>query len=112
MKKLLLRVTLMLFCYAIFGTTNGYAQVKFGNSYVNLSKKTAGGTVEPGDTLEIRTCYYFPGGYNSGNVYFARYMDNVPTNTTFIDDSIRLITNEGLLVKRYTLAGGDDAAAY
>lgn len=102
----------MLFCYAIFGSTNGNAQVKFGNSYVNLSKKTAGGTVSPGDTLEIRTCYYFPGGFNGGNIYFARYMDNVPTNTIFIDDSIRLITNEGLLVKRYTLAGGDDAAAY
>ena len=33
-------------------TTN--APVRFGNSYVNISKRTTGGVVEPGDTLEIR----------------------------------------------------------
>lgn len=114
MKKQLLRVTLILFSYAIFGITNGHAQteVRFGNSYVNLSKKTAGGTVEQGDTLEIRTNYYFPGGFNGGNIYFVRYMDNIPTNTQFVGDSLYLITNEGLLVKRFSKATGDDAAAY
>jgi hypothetical protein len=114
MKKQLLRVTLILFCYAIFGLANGYAQttVRFGNSYVNLSKRTAGGTVEPGDTLEIRTNYYFPGGFNSGNIYFVRYMDNLPTNTSFVGDSLYLITNEGLLVKKYSRLSGDDLAAY
>jgi hypothetical protein len=86
--------------------------VKFGNSYINLSKKSVGGTVQPGDTLEIRTNYYFPGGYNGGNIYYIRYVDNVPTNTVYVDDSLRLITNEGLLYKRWTNAANDDAATY
>lgn len=86
--------------------------VKFGNSYINLSKKSVGGTVQPGDTLEIRTNYFFPGGYNAGNIYYVRYVDNVPTNTNYIGDSLRLITNEGVLYKRWTNAANDDAGTY
>lgn len=90
------------------------AQVKFGNSYVNVTKKTIGGTVEPGDILEIRTNIYFPGGFNGSNyiVYAARYVDNIPSNTAFADDSLRLITNEGLTYKRWTLAADTDPGRY
>lgn len=90
------------------------AQVKFGNSYVNVTKKTIGGTVEPGDVLEIRTNIYFPGNYNGSNyiVYSARYIDNVPSNTIFSDDSLRLITNEGLTYKKWTLAADTDPGRY
>ncbi|HUR12465.1 MAG TPA: T9SS type A sorting domain-containing protein [Flavitalea sp.] len=87
-------------------------QVKFGNSYINLSKKSVGGTVQPGDTLEIRTNYFFPATYNSGSIYFVRYVDNVPTKTIYISDSLRLITNEGLTYKRWTNAGLDDPGTY
>src|SRR5690242_13027940 len=86
--------------------------VKFGNSYINLSKKSVGGTVQPGDTLEIRTNYFLPGGYNAGNIYYVRYVDNIPSNTIYIDDSLRLITNEGVLYKRWTNAANDDAGTY
>src|ERR1700744_1135013 len=73
------------------------APLKFGNSYVNLSKKTVGGPVQPGDTLEIRTNFYVNKTYNgAGNIYKVRYLDNLPTNTTILpNDSLRLITNEG-----------------
>ncbi|MGZ5219418.1 MAG: T9SS type A sorting domain-containing protein, partial [Chitinophagaceae bacterium] len=84
---------------------------RYGNSYVNISKKTNGGVVENGDTLEIRMTIHI----TSGTIYNARYLDNVPINTqmlTGIADSIRVITNEGLTYKRYTRAGGDDAATY
>lgn len=91
----------------------GYTQsVKFGNSYINLSKKTVGGTVQPGDTLEIRTNIWFPNAYNSNNIYYARYIDNVPSKTAFADDSLRLITNEGLTYKRWTLGAGNDPGTY
>ena len=61
------------------------APIKWGNSYVNLSKKTVGGPVMPGDTLEIRTNFYVNGSYNgTGMMYDARYLDNVPTNTTIL----------------------------
>lgn len=101
---------LLLFSCVIASAAN--AQIKFGNSYINLSKKTIGGTVQTGDTLEIRTNIWFPNGYNSNIVYFARYTDNVPTNTQFADDSLRLITNEGLTYKNWTLAANDDPGTY
>src|SRR5690606_32486196 len=96
----------MIFALFLFSPTLLLAQ-RYGNSYVNISKKKTGGTVQPGDTLEIRTNYYF-----TSTIYRARYVDNIPTNTEFIDDSLRLITNEGLTYKNYTLAAGDDPATY
>ena len=90
-------------------TTN--APVRFGNSYVNISKRTTGGVVEPGDTLEIRMTV----NHTSGTIYRLRYVDNVPTNTAMLTgatDRLRVITNEGLNYKQYTLAGGDDAGTY
>ena len=97
---------------AVLSITLAQAQIRYGNSYVNVSKRNTGGTVQPGDTLEIRTNYYFPNGFNGNNVYFVRYVDNIPTNTTYIGDSLRLITNEGLTFRHYTNAAGDDAATY
>ncbi|WEK36383.1 MAG: T9SS type A sorting domain-containing protein [Candidatus Pseudobacter hemicellulosilyticus] len=91
-----------------------FGVIKFGNSYVNVSKKTAGGTVEPGDTLEIRTCYWLPNNYlNNANYYLVRFLSNIPTNTVFLSDpGIQQITNEGVLYKQYTSANNDDAASY
>jgi hypothetical protein len=90
------------------------AMIKWGNSYVNLSKKTVGGPVQPGDTLEIRTNFYVNGSYHgTGMMYDVRYLDNVPTNTTILpNDSLRLVTNEGLTFRHYTYANGDDPGTY
>src|SRR5580704_14882241 len=90
------------------------APLKWGNSYVNLSKKSVGGPVQPGDTLEIRTNFYVNKAYNGpGFMYDVRYLDNVPTNTTMLpNDSLRLITNEGKTFRHYTYAAGDDAGTY
>jgi hypothetical protein len=44
-----------------------------------------------------------------------RFVDNIPTKTTMLTgatDRIRILTNEGLVYKQYTLAAGDDAATY
>src|ERR1700743_2218437 len=90
------------------------APLKFGNSYVNLSKKTVGGPVQPGDTLEIRTNFYLKNTYNgSGMIFKVRYYDNLPTHTSIVsNDSLRLITNEGVTFRKYTLATGDDAGSF
>jgi hypothetical protein len=90
------------------------APIKFGNSYVNISKQTVGGPVQPGDTLEIRTNFYIKNTYDGpGFMYKVRYLDNLPTNTTIAtNDSLKLITNEGLTSRRYTLAAGDDAGNF
>lgn len=92
-------------------TSSLLPSVRHGNSYVNISKKTTGGPVQPGDTLEIRMTI----NHTSGTMYYLRYLDDVPTNTAMLtgtQDSIRVITNEGLTFRKYTLAGGDDAATY
>ena len=89
-----------------------------GNSYVNVSKRSTGGFVQVGDTLEIRSNYFFGSGYNTANartLYRIRFYDSIPIKTTMltgVNDSLRLITNEGLTFRKYTLAGGDDAATY
>ncbi len=91
--------------------TTSNAPLRFGNSYVNITKKTTGGVVEKGDILEIRMTV----NHTSGTMYAMRYVDNIPTNTSFPNtsaDSIRIITNEGLTFRRYTPLAGDDAAVY
>ena len=84
-----------------------------GNSYVNLSKGKTGGVVEPGDTLEIRTTYFFNSTYIASPriLYSMRYYDSVPTRTAMLtssSDSLRLISNEGLTMRKYTLTTNDD----
>lgn len=96
------------FSICMTGTT---APVRFGNSYVNISKKAVGGPVQPGDILEIRMSIFLP----SGTIYSPRFVDNIPTNTTMLttpSDRLRIITNEGLPYKEYTLNSNDDPATF
>jgi hypothetical protein len=109
-----IRVLFLLLCFRSMAFSQATAPLKFGNSYVNLSKKTVGGPVEPGDTLEIRTNFYVKNTYDgAGNMYKVRYYDNLPTYTdTISSEFLRLITNEGLTSRQYTLAAGDDAGTF
>lgn len=112
--RLFKSLLLTLFLSGLFSCAHAQS-IKFGNSYINITKKTVGGTVENGDILEIRLNIWFPNNYNSANssrIYYARYLDNIPTNTVLADDSLRLITNEGLLYKRWTLADDTDPGSY
>jgi len=97
--------------FNICATTSGLP-VRFGNSYVNITRKTTGGVVQTGDVLEIRMTI----NHTVGTMYGLRYVDNIPTNTTIAtapaDAPIKIITNEGLDYKTYTQAAGDDAATY
>lgn len=88
--------------------------IQAGKSYINISKPT-GGTIQTGDELEIRAVIAVSGS----SVYFARYNDTVPTGTTYIANSIRFTTNEGMNYGTplrptglLTDAGGDDEARY
>lgn len=84
---------------------------RHGNSYVNLTKKTVGGVVEPGDTLEIRMTIH----HTNDTLYKPRYVDNIPSNTQIVespDANIRVITNEGLTYYSFTTQDLDDAATY
>ncbi len=86
--------------------SGAYAQnIDFGRSYINVSKGLNGGTVEPGDTLEIRASVVVKAGaYDS-----CSYTDAIPVATTYLPGTIRVLTNEGTIYKQFTDATGDDA---
>ena len=85
---------------AFFGTmlvalsisfTSRAQNIDFGKSYINVTKGINGGTVEPGDTLEIRAAFVVKAGtYDS-----CGYFDAVPAGTVYIPGTIRVLTNEG-----------------
>jgi trimeric autotransporter adhesin len=86
------------------------AAQRSGNSYVNITKRTTGGVVEPGDILEIRMTV----NHTSGTLTNMRYVDDIPTNTSLIQgpNAFTIISNEGIVVQRFSSALGDDAANY
>ncbi len=93
------------FWVAMLYNVNGYAQnIDFGKSYVNITKGLNGGTIEPGDTLEIRSVFVVRSGvYDS-----CSYNDVIPAGTSFIPGTIRVLTNEGKIYKQFTDAVFDD----
>ncbi|HMG68750.1 MAG TPA: hypothetical protein VK588_13720, partial [Chitinophagaceae bacterium] len=78
--------------------------IDFGKSFVNITKGNNGGSIEPGDVLEIRASIVVRAGtYDS-----CGYFDSVPAGTSFIPGSIRVLTNEGKIYKQFTDVAGDD----
>ena len=80
--------------------------VDFGKSYINITKGLNGGTVETGDTLEIRASFVV----RSGTYDSCAYYDNIPAGTAFVPGSIRVLTNEGKIYKQFTDVYDTDAA--
>ena len=78
--------------------------IDFGKSYVNITKGLNGGTIEPGDVLEIRASFVV----RSGMVDSCSFTDNIPVGTAFIPGTVRVITNEGKIYKQFTDAQWDD----
>ncbi len=88
-------------CLTIFSRAQS---IDFGKSYINVTKGLNGGTVEPGDTLEIRSSFVVrTGTYDS-----CTYYDAIPAGTVFIPGTIRILTNEGKIYKQFTDAINDD----
>ncbi|HEU4608077.1 MAG TPA: hypothetical protein VFS31_08210, partial [Chitinophagaceae bacterium] len=95
----------VLFIFFIQTSLTSYAQkIDFGKSYVNLTKGVIGGTVEPGDVLEIRASIVV----RSGTYDSCGYSDVVPAGTSYVPGTIRVLTNEGKIYKQFTDAYGDD----
>lgn len=83
--------------------------VDYGKSYINITKGLNGGTVEPGDTLELRSTFVVR--CTSGcpaYVDSCAYYDTVKTGMTYIPGSLAILTNEGKVYKAFTDAYGDD----
>ncbi len=78
--------------------------VDYGKSYINLTKGNAGGTMEPGDTLQIKATFVV----KSGTLDSCAFFDNIPAGTSYIPGSLSVLTNEGKIYKSFTDAPGDD----
>lgn len=96
-------VGVLLIVLTCFSVTS-FSQIDFGKSYINVTKGLNGGTVEPGDTLEIRASIVVRGGTYDSCAYF----DAIPAGTTYIVNTVRVLTNEGKIYKQFTDAYGDD----
>ncbi len=84
-------------------------KIDYGKSYVNITKGATGGTIEPGDILEVRATFVVGGSGVNDFVDSCAYFDVIPANTTYIPGSLAILTNEGLVYKTFTDALGDDA---
>ncbi len=105
MKTKLSKLLLLLLLALLANAGHLAAQsIDFGKSYVNLTKGTSGGTVEPGDILEIRASVVV----RSGTFDSCAYYDVIPTGTSYIAGTVRVLTNEGKIYKQFTDAVGDD----
>src|SRR5690349_19375973 len=93
-----------LVCALFFNNVTYSQNIDFGKSYVNVTKGLNGGTVEPGDVLEIRASIVV----KSGTYDSCGYFDAVPAGTSYIPGTIRVLTNEGKIYKQFTDAPGDD----
>ncbi|MEO6638999.1 MAG: hypothetical protein ABIN25_12030, partial [Ginsengibacter sp.] len=97
------------FLFLLFITTTITAQkLQFSYSYINLSRNNGGGTLEQGDTIEVHALVKVNSTTN--NFY---YIDTIRTGTQYLDNSLKLVTNEGVLFRGpYTNAALDDNGVY
>lgn len=97
--KVIFIVLSLLFSFSTFSQN-----IDFGKSYINVTKGLNGGTVEPGDTLEIRAAFVVRAGtYDS-----CGYSDVIPAGTVYLANTVRVLTNEGKIYKQFTDAVADD----
>ena len=86
------------------------SNIDYSKSYVNITKGNGGGTVNPGDTLEIRATMVVRSGASS-SVDSLSLLDTLAAGEglQFVSGSLALRTNEGKLYK--SLTDGFDADA-
>ncbi len=83
--------------------------IDYSKSYVNITDGTTGGTINPGDVLEIRATLVV-GGEKAVDLTNVKFFDTLRAGGGLnFKDSIALRTNEGKNYKFFTEAPGDDA---
>ena len=84
------------------------ASIDYGKSYINISKNSGGGTINPGDTLEIRGTLVIRSGSGLDSLAFLDTL-HLGGGVRLVPGSIALRTNEGKVYKSFTDAVADDA---
>lgn len=101
------------------GTNNAVQTVLSGKSYTNITRPS-GGTIQTGDVLEFRQSIN-PGNWSTGTgaIFNVSYHDTIPAGLSYVANSIKFQTNEGLPFEsgitgtvNLTDASGDDEAVY
>ena len=87
------------------------SSIDYGKSYVNISKNSGGGTINPGDTLEIRGTLVIKSGSGLDSLAFLDTL-HLGGGVALVPGSITLRTNEGKVYKSFTDAVGDDAGYF
>lgn len=105
--KLLRYEAILVFVFLFMAIKVSHGQnSEFSYTYQNISRLHGGGTLEQGDTIEIRALMKV--NNPASNVF---YRDTIAAGLQYIPNSIKIITNEGLLFRGpFTDAGGDDVA--
>jgi len=81
-----------------------FAQLDYSKTYVNVSKSINGGTAETGDTLEIRATF----AVKTGTYDSCAFYDIISIGTSYISNTLKILTNEGKTYKSFTDNFGDD----
>jgi hypothetical protein len=86
------------------------ANKDYGKSYVNITRNSGGGTINPGDTLEIRATLVI----RSQSLDSLSFIDTLKNagGLRLVPGSIALRTNEGKIYKSFTDAFDSDAGYY
>ncbi len=91
-------------------------KIDYGKSYANITDGTVGGTINPGDVLEIRTTMVVSNGYwdELRSIYNVSFYDTIKSGRGFIlePNNISTRTNEGKIYKSFTDALDTDAGWY
>ncbi len=80
----------------------------FSYTYQNVTRANGGGTLEPGDVIEVRALMKIDKPATR-----LRYIADIPAGLQYIANSMKIVTNEGLLFDgTYTDADNDDKGVY
>ena len=82
--------------------------IEISKSYVNLTKGSFGGTIEPGDYLEIRAILVA----RTSSAHMVSFRDVLPANTWYVTNSLRILTNEGKIYRQWTDAMDTDPGTF
>ena len=93
--------------YNICITTPAAPLIHYGKTYANVTKGANGGTIEPGDVLEMRAIL----NIRTNVALNAVFTDNIPANTTYVPGTLRILTNEGKIFRQWTDASDADPAS-
>ncbi|HVZ97489.1 MAG TPA: T9SS type A sorting domain-containing protein [Chitinophagaceae bacterium] len=104
------RLALAILITVIIPRSGNSQKLQLSYSYFNLTRNAGGGTTETGDTIEIHALALI-----TGKVRSFYYIDTIPTGTQYVSNSMKLMTNEGIVFGQggpFTDISNDDRGVY